>query len=113
MNEKLERHWCTVLRLGGQREWKWAWQASLSDEWAPQRTKILSALSCSQDRGQLKKLLSRVLHPATEQDPRDSFTLIDKMADNPVARPIVLNFIKNNWEFLGKKYSQTFSPPFI
>jgi hypothetical protein len=61
-------------------------------------------MSCTQDHGRLKQLLSRVFHPTIEQNSRDSFTMIEKMADNPLARSMVLNFIMNNWERLGKQY---------
>jgi hypothetical protein len=30
------------------------------------------------------------------------------MADNPLARPMVLNFIKTNWERLGRQYEPVF-----
>ena len=104
MMDKLERNWCAVMRFGGKTEWKWAWQASQSDEWAHKRTQILSAMSCSQDRSRLKQLLSRVFHPTIDQDPQDTFTMIDKMAENPAARSMVLGFIKTNWDFLGRQY---------
>lgn len=101
--DKLERYWCPVIRLGGQSEWKWAWKASLNDQLASKRNKILSAMSCSQDRSRLKQLLSRVFHPTIVQDPEDTFTLLEKMSENPVSRSMVLSFIKTNWEFLGRQ----------
>jgi hypothetical protein len=108
MTENLERNWCLVMRYGGKDEWKWAWRMSLNDVWASQRSKILSAMSCSQDHGRLKQLLSRVFHPTIQQASRDSFVMIEKMADNPLARPMVLNFIKTNWERLGRQYEPVF-----
>lgn len=104
MTENLERNWCVVMRHGGKDEWKWAWRLTSNDMWASQRAKILSAMTCSQDRGRLKQLLSRVFHPTIEQTPRDTFTMIEKMADNSIARPMVLNFIKINWNRLGLQY---------
>ena len=101
---KLEDNWCTVMRHGGEAEWKWAWETSLSDEWDHKRTKILSAMSCSQDRNRIKKLLSRVFHPSINQNPADTFAMLEKMSENPAARSMALSFIKTNWEFLGRQY---------
>lgn len=103
MMEHLERNWCVVMRNGGNDEWKWAWRMSMNDMMASQRAKILSAMTCSQDRNRLKQLLSRVFHPTIEQSPRDTFTMIEKMADNSIGRPMVLNFIKTNWDRLGRQ----------
>ncbi len=103
MMANLERNWCAVMRHGGQTEWEWTWQTSLNDQWAPKRSKILSAMSCTQDLGRLKQLLSRVLHPSIDQDPEDTLAIIERMAENPVARSVVLNFVKTNWEFLGQQ----------
>ncbi|XP_046636046.1 thyrotropin-releasing hormone-degrading ectoenzyme-like [Daphnia pulicaria] len=100
MTEHLERNWCAVIRYGGKEEWNWAWRASLCDMWSSQRTKILSAMSCSQDRDRLKQLLSRVFSPTIEQDPHDTFATIEKMTENHVARSMVLNFLATNWEIL-------------
>lgn len=100
--EDLERYWCVAIRSGGKKEWERVWRASLSDNWALQRTKILSAMSCSQDRGRLKQLLSRVFNSPIEQQARDSFTLIEKIAENPFGRPMALSFMKTNWKKLEK-----------
>ena len=106
MVEHLERNWCAVMRHGGKVEWNWAWRASLCESWSSQRSKILSAMSCSQDRDHLKQLLSRVFSPTIEQDPHDTFTTIEKMLENHAARFMVLNFITTNWEILGRQYKQ-------
>ena len=103
MTEHLERNWCAVIRYGGKEEWNWAWRASLCDMWSSQRTKILSAMSCSQDRDRLKQLLSRVFSPTIEQDSHDTFATIEKMTENHVARSMVLNFLATNWEILGRQ----------
>ncbi|XP_046447507.1 aminopeptidase N-like isoform X2 [Daphnia pulex] len=107
MTEHLERNWCAVIRYGGKEEWNWAWRASLCDMWSSQRTKILSAMSCSQDRDRLKQLLSRVFSPTIEQDPHDTFATIEKMTENHVARSMVLNFLATNWEILGRHYRRS------
>ena len=111
MMGKLDRNWCAVIRHGGQAEWKWAWQASQSDEWAHKRTQILSAMSCSQDRSRLKQLLSRVFHPTLDQDPQDTTAMIDKMTENPTARSMAMKFIKTNWDFLGRQYELSLQFP--
>lgn len=103
MTKDFERYWCVAIRSGGKNEWKRAWQASSDVSWASQRTKILSAMTCSQDRMQLKQLLSRVFYSTTDQDPKDTFIMLEKMAANPTGRSMVLNFIKINWEFLGRQ----------
>jgi hypothetical protein len=103
MTEYLERNWCAVIRYDGKEEWNWAWRASLCDMWSSQRTKILSAMSCSQDRYRLKQLLSRVFSPTIEQDPTDTFATIEKMTENHVARSMVLTFSATNWEILGRQ----------
>jgi hypothetical protein len=94
---------CAVICYGGKEEWNWAWRASLCDMWSSQRTKILSAMSCSQDRDRLKQLLSRVFSPTIEQDSHDTFATIEKMTENHVARSMVLNFLATNWEILGRQ----------
>lgn len=104
MSENLERNWCVVIRHAGKKEWEWAWSASLSDLLSSQRTKILSAMTCTPDRNQLKQLLARVFSPTIDQNPLETFKTIEKMAENPVARPMVLNFIRTNWESLERQY---------
>ena len=111
MMGKLDRNWCAVIRHGGQAEWKWAWQASQSDEWAHKRNQILSAMSCSQDRSRLKQLLSRVFHPTLDQDPQDTTAMIEKMTENPTARSMAMKFIKTNWDFLGRQYELSLQFP--
>ncbi|XP_046438917.1 aminopeptidase N-like [Daphnia pulex] len=103
MTENLERNWCAVIRYDGKEEWNWAWRASLCDMWSSQRTKILSAMSCSQDRDRLKQLLSRVFSSTIEQDPHGTFATIEKMTENHVARSMVFNFLATNWEILGRQ----------
>lgn len=103
MRKDFEGYWCVAIRSGGKTEWKKAWQASSDVKWASQRTKILSAMSCSQDRIQLKQLLSRVFYRKIDQDPKDTFIMLEKMAANPTGRSMVLNFMKINWEFLERQ----------
>lgn len=102
MND-LERHWCVAIRHGGKIEWTKAWAASRSSHWHSQRPEILSALTCSRDRSRLKLLLSRTFDSSTQQDPGDTFIIIEKLAHNPDGRLMAFNFIKTNWHFLGRQ----------
>ena len=103
MIEDLERHWCVAIRHGGRAEWEKAWEASLSNRWLSQRTKILSSMSCSEDRDRLKQLLSRVFDSALDQDPKDTFITIEKVAENLAGRSIGLDFVLINWNVLEKQ----------
>lgn len=107
MFENLERNWCVVIRHAGKEEWEWAWRATLRDLSSTQRIKILSAMTCTPHRGQLKQLLARVFSPTIDQNPHETFKTIEKMAENPVARSMVLNFIKNNWESLERHFKRS------
>lgn len=91
-----------AIRSGGKTEWMAAWKASISDRWVTHRTQILSAMTCSRDRSRLKQLISRIFDSAIDQDQKDTFTIIEKIAENPLGRPMALNFIKTNWNFFDR-----------
>ena len=104
MSEEFELVWCTALRHSTEpNEWKFAWKKSIQPQFALHRTKILSAMSCTTDQSRLKQLLGRVFHHEIEQDPHDTFAIIEKMADNPSARAMALQFIMANWKPLNKQ----------
>ena len=104
MSEELELVWCTALRHStGPEEWKFAWKKSIQSQYSLQRTKMLSAMTCTTDQSRLKQLLGRVFHPQIEQDRQDTFIMFEKMAENPSARSLALQFIISNWQPLHKQ----------
>ena len=100
--DDLERYWCVAIRHGGKLAWTRAWKASVGDQWLSQRTKILSAMTCSQDKNRLKNLISRIFDSEIEQDPKENFVMIEKLAVNPIGRSMALNFLKTNWNILDR-----------
>jgi len=106
--DEMETVWCTSIRHGGQSEWDFAWKKSLQPDWSLQRSKILSALSCSTDSKKLKRLLSRVFHHSVDQSADETRALLQGMAENPAGRSLALRFITTNFKSLNNLYVKVF-----
>lgn len=95
---------CTAIRFGGRLEWSLAWNVTRSQQlnW-PERRKMLKAMSCTQDIVQIRQLATRVLHPNIKQPPKETLVIMKNLVESSVARPIVLEFLLSDWDFLEKQ----------
>ena len=60
-------------------------------------------MTCTIETKQIKQLLSRVFNPNINQTPKETSVVISGLADSFTARPLLLNFLMKNWEFLTKQ----------
>ena len=64
---------------------------------------MLKAMCCTTDSIHSKQLLTRVLHPNIKQGPKDTSLIMSRLIKNPSARPVALNFVLSNFDFLNKQ----------
>ena len=106
MANNFEEVWCTAVRHGDRAEWNFVWESIRKSSTVSEkrRNKMLRALCCTVDPAQQKQLLSRVFHPNMGQNPKETSVILTSLVmENPSARPLVLNFILQNWAFLNKQ----------
>lgn len=103
MREHFEEVWCAAVRHGGRTEWNFAWESSRRSSSTIEKRKMLKAMTCTIESGQIKQLLSRVFNPNIDQKPSETFFILSNLADNRKARTQLLNFILHNWDFLNSQ----------
>lgn len=104
MTKNLDWVWCSVIRFSGDKEWQFAWKASVDPQLTALRGDILSAMSCSKEEKHLKSLLSRIHHPDIVQYPLHTAKMMEAMSHFPSSRSLAKKFLLSNWELLSKQY---------
>lgn len=96
-----------MLRHGGQNEWKYAWDISEDSSISrAEMKKLLKAMSCTTNEQHIQQLLSRLFYPDVKQLPSETMAVIQRLANNPSARKLALNFVLDNWTFLKTQYEK-------
>ncbi|XP_022104276.1 aminopeptidase N-like isoform X2 [Acanthaster planci] len=97
--------YCNGIRFGDKVEWDFAFdmlQAS-DDRW--ERSRWISALACSADHSRLKRYLQSMLDTATYSRHDDALILMG-VAQNPDGYEVAWEFVRNNWETVGKMFKR-------
>ena len=99
-----ESMWCAAIRHSNKEEWALAWNMTRSSNLDDSSNKkILKAMCCTTDPINVKRLLTRVLHPTVKQHPKETSLILNQLIKNSFAREIALRFIISNWAFLNKQ----------
>lgn len=100
--------YCSSIKKGGLEEWQFLWdrfKESTNDSSAAEV--MLPALSCTREPWIVTMLITETLEVEEEKRVirlQDAHTVLRSMSRNPVAAPILFQYMKNNWENLHKRY---------
>lgn len=104
MRKNFDTVWCKAVLYGDDTEWSYLWnRTSLLSVPTSEKTKLLKAMGCTQDAGQMDQLLTRIFQQQLEQQPIETWTILTSLAENPAARQLALDFVMRNWAYLYKQ----------
>lgn len=92
--------YCTVIKLGGQEEWDFAWERYLNTNVENEKEILLLALGCSRETWILSRYLEWAVTGNSGIRKHDSARVFASVANNPVGQQLTYRFLKNNWERL-------------
>ncbi|KAF7654812.1 hypothetical protein LDENG_00064510 [Lucifuga dentata] len=95
--------YCSSLAAGGAAEWDFGWSQFKNATVASEASKLLSALSCTNDPDLLKRYLSYTLDPDMIRK-QDATSVITSVASNKVGQDLAWNFVREKWEFMFTQY---------
>ncbi|KAJ9591527.1 hypothetical protein L9F63_001881 [Diploptera punctata] len=94
--------YCSAIRYGGEKEWRYAWDRYLSSNLATEKNNLMYALSCTRERW----LLQRFLHLSVDETSgirrQDSINVFTDVASNDVGFEVAKQFLKQNLDTLYK-----------
>ncbi|XP_071788053.1 aminopeptidase N-like [Asterias amurensis] len=88
--------YCSGIRFGGQSEWDFAWNMMQTTNDRRERSRWVSALTCSRDASLLKSYLPLVLD-ATVFNRKDAEVILMGVAENPAGYGVAWDFIRSEW----------------
>lgn len=95
--------YCTAVRYGNDREWKFLWQRYRNSNVATERSLILGALGCSREVWLLQRYLDWTLNESTGVRKQDRTTVFGGVARNDVGLPLAKSFLFDKVDDIYKK----------
>ncbi|XP_052787465.1 aminopeptidase N-like isoform X1 [Mya arenaria] len=95
--------YCTAIAEGGIEEWEFALNQYRTANVAAEKSRLLSALSCSKETW----ILSRYLNMAIDENEirrQDSVSVIVYISRNTIGRSLAWDFFREQWDFLLTDY---------
>ncbi|KAL5020481.1 hypothetical protein ScPMuIL_003373, partial [Solemya velum] len=95
--------YCTAIRTGGLEEWDFAYEQHRTSNLASEQYRLRSAMACSEKVWILSRYLKRSLMP-DEIRLQDAIGVIVGIANNPVGRALVWDFIRAHWKKIREEF---------
>lgn len=92
--------YCTAIRVGGEREWDFAWERYLSSNVGSEKDLILEALGCSSQMWILSRYLDWSLSEKDGIRRQDVAKVFSALSENPVGQMLAFNFLRSQWQRL-------------
>lgn len=96
--------YCTAVRYGNEREWKFLWERYRNSNVATERSLILGALGCSREVWLLQRYLDWTLNDTTGVRKQDRATVFRGIAGNDVGLPLAKSFLFDKVDDIYNKY---------
>ncbi|XP_071788055.1 aminopeptidase N-like [Asterias amurensis] len=103
--------YCSGIRYGGQSEWDFGWHVVQTTNDRHERSRWISALTCSRSTLLLKSNL--LTGGATTFSAKDTELILMGLAENPDGYEIAWDFIRNNWEEVYTMYKENQLPRLV
>ncbi|KAJ7860510.1 leucyl aminopeptidase [Mycena leptocephala] len=92
----------TAARYGGREEFEALLKIIENPANPAERTAAISSIGCTQDLGLVEELFSYMLTKARDQD---VVQFCYSLESNPLARPLLVQFFKDNYDALSKRFA--------
>ncbi|KAJ7877349.1 leucyl aminopeptidase [Mycena leptocephala] len=92
----------TAVRYGGQEEFEALLRIIENPANPAERGAAISSIGCTQDLGLVEELFSYILTKARDQD---VVHFCFGLESNPLARPLLVNFFKDNYDAFSKRFA--------
>lgn len=89
--------YCTAIEHGNRSDWEFLWKQFQGEQYALEREKIITGLSCSREPWLLHRLLSWTFLSDKGIRRQDGSSVIGTIFRNPYGRDAALNFLMENW----------------
>ncbi|XKL66949.1 hypothetical protein PGB90_010369 [Kerria lacca] len=94
--------YCTAIRVGGQREWEFAWQRYLKSNVGSEKDILLSALGCSRETWILSRYLEWALNETSGIRKQDVVRVFTAVSNNVIGQPLAWIVLRDQWNRLVK-----------
>ncbi|GBM98773.1 Glutamyl aminopeptidase [Araneus ventricosus] len=93
-----------MSEIGREEHWSYMWSRYLREESAAQKKTIMNGLAHVRKPYLILRYLDYAMDPEKVRS-QDFFTILSYIAGNPVGRPLVWNFIRDNWPALVERFT--------
>ncbi|CAL1297547.1 unnamed protein product [Larinioides sclopetarius] len=93
-----------MSEIGREEQWNYMWSRYLLEESAAQKKTIMNGLAHVRKPYLILRYLDYAMDPEKVRS-QDFFTILSYIAGNPVGRPLVWNFIRDNWTALVERFT--------
>ncbi|XP_053387330.1 aminopeptidase N-like isoform X1 [Mercenaria mercenaria] len=100
--------YCVAIAEGGIDEWEFAWNQYQTANVAAEKSRLLSALSCSKETWILSRYLDMAIDP-NQIRRQDSVSVIVYISRNTIGRSLAWDFFRAKWDFLLNDYFEGIS----
>ncbi|XP_078534293.1 thyrotropin-releasing hormone-degrading ectoenzyme [Lissotriton helveticus] len=97
--------YCTGVSLMDEDVWEFIWMKFHSSTAVSEKKILLEALTCSDDRNLLNRLLNLSLNSEVVLD-QDAIDVIIHVARNPHGRDLAWKFFRDKWKILNARYGE-------
>ncbi|XP_037790314.1 uncharacterized protein LOC119585704 [Penaeus monodon] len=104
--------YCRAIAEGGEAEWNFAWHKYLKSNVGAEKSRLLSALGCTNEIWILSRYLEMAFTPDSGIRKQDAYRVFGAVAKNVVGRPLAWNYLQNEWDKIYDFYGKA-KPHFI
>ncbi|KAK7601689.1 hypothetical protein V9T40_009130 [Parthenolecanium corni] len=94
--------YCTAIRVGGQKEWDFAWQRYLSSNVGSEKDILLGALGCSRETWILARYLEWSLNETSGIRKQDVVRVFSAVSRNVIGQPLAWAMLREQWDRVVK-----------
>ncbi|KAL0271356.1 UNVERIFIED_CONTAM: hypothetical protein PYX00_008471 [Menopon gallinae] len=92
--------YCTAIRVGGEKEWNFAWERYLNSNVGSEKDLILEALGCSSEIWILSRYLDWSMSETNGIRKQDVAKVFGALSENPVGQMLAFKFLRSQWQKL-------------
>ncbi|XP_069580564.1 aminopeptidase Ey-like [Brachyistius frenatus] len=95
--------YCSAVATGDEAEWNFGWSQVHNASVVSEASKLMSALSCTENTQLLKRYLLYTLDPTMIRK-QDATSVITSVARNRLGQALAWDFVQEHWEYLFTEY---------
>lgn len=96
--------YCTALRNGGEKEWKFLWDKYVESNYATEQSLILTALGCTTDQTLIDGYLKKSIEDRVNIRRQDAASVFAAVYSNPDGFQLAFNFLQENYDSVASSY---------